>query len=108
MQAEEYYSIGEFQQAKGLYENAILTAGSHKFVNDEALACELAARFYFETGDLRTSLEHFTLAHKNYCTWGCFEKANRLFAYALETFVGHSINIQPQNVTQDYITSQEL
>jgi tetratricopeptide (TPR) repeat protein len=107
MEAEEYFSIGEFQHAQEFYKRAILTARSHKFVNDEALSCELAARFYFETGDLTSSLEHFTLAHKSYCTWGAIEKGNRLFAYTLETFTNHSIDILPQVVSQDYNTNTQ-
>jgi tetratricopeptide (TPR) repeat protein len=79
MQAEEYFSTGEFQQARESYRNAIHAAGSHKFVNDEALSSELAARFYFETGDRASALEHFNLAHKRYIDWGCVAKANKLF-----------------------------
>jgi hypothetical protein len=75
MQAEEYFSTSDFQQARESYKNAIHTAGLHKFVNDEALSCELAARFYCETGDFASSLEHFNLAHKRYCGWGCVAKA---------------------------------
>jgi hypothetical protein len=76
MQAEEYFSTSDFQQARESYKNAIHTAGLHKFVNDEALSCELAARFYCETGDFASSFEHFNLAHKRYCDWGCVAKAN--------------------------------
>jgi tetratricopeptide (TPR) repeat protein len=92
MQAEEYFSIGYFEQAKESYKNAIHAAGSHKFVNDEALACELAAGFYFETGDRASSLEHFHLAHKKYCDWGCVEKAERLLSSTMQTFAPSNLS----------------
>jgi tetratricopeptide (TPR) repeat protein len=97
MQAEEYFSTGDFQQAKECYKNAIHTAGSHKFVNDEALSCELAARFYFETGDFASYSEHFLLAHKRYIEWGCAEKASRLFSHSLEHFASNYLTYNQQH-----------
>jgi tetratricopeptide (TPR) repeat protein len=95
MQAEEYYSTGEFQQARESYRNAIHAAGSHKFVNDEALSCEIAARFYFETGDRASALEYFNLAYKRYSDWGCDAKANRLLSFLASDW----INNQQDNIT---------
>jgi hypothetical protein len=95
MQAEEYFSTGDFQQARDSYRNAIHTAGSHKFVNDEALSCELAARFHFETGEFASSLEHVNLAHKKYSDWGCVAKANRLMSF----LASNLINNQQDNTT---------
>jgi hypothetical protein len=34
-------------------------------VNEEALACELAAHYYFEMGDAVKAMQHFTLAQKS-------------------------------------------
>jgi tetratricopeptide (TPR) repeat protein len=94
MQAEEYFSTGDFQQARESYKNAIHTAGSHKFVNDEALSCELAGRFYFETDNRASSLEHFNLARKRYIDWGCVAKANRLLSF----LASNSINNQQETL----------
>jgi tetratricopeptide (TPR) repeat protein len=93
MLAEEHYSIGNYNSAKENYNNAIHTARSHKFVNDEALSCELAARFYLETGNIPLALEHFNLAHKKYIDWGAVGKANSLFAYTSDTFASILGNI---------------
>lgn len=84
MQAEEHYSNGNIDSARECYEHAIEYAKLHKFINDEALACELAANFYFETGDLIASMEHFKLAHEKYIHWGALAKAEKLFAYTKE------------------------
>jgi hypothetical protein len=88
LEAEDEYSSGNLDCAKELYKNAIATAQAHKFVNDEALACELTAKFYQEIGDLPSSLNHYRLAHEKYCQWGAAAKAANLFAYINETFAG--------------------
>ncbi|KAL7490060.1 hypothetical protein ACHAW6_015800 [Cyclotella cf. meneghiniana] len=92
LEAEDHYSNGNFENAELSYKNAISSARSHKFMNDEALACELAARFYLGTGDLASSLAYFKLAHEKYICWGAFAKADRLFA---------SINKKFSNVLED-------
>ena len=84
MQAEEHYSNGNLESAQESYKQAAEYAKAHKFINDEALACELAAKFYFETCNLKCSMEHFKLAHEKYINWGAFAKAARLFAYTKE------------------------
>jgi hypothetical protein len=59
------------------------------------LSCELAARFYVETGDFASSLEHVNLAHKRYSEWGCVAKANRFLSF----LASNSINNQQVNMT---------
>ena len=86
LEAEEHYSNFEFDLAKVSYINAITSARSSRFVNDEALASELAGRFYLETGDRVSSLEYLRVAHTKYSEWGAVGKANRLFEYITETF----------------------
>lgn len=81
MQAEENCCDGNIQRAEELYSNAISTSNEHGFLNDEALSCELAGYFYLRNGDLSLSLQHFTIAHEKYGTWGAFEKARQLFSY---------------------------
>lgn len=67
MEAEEQFSCGGFESAKESYNLVIALAGSHKFINDEALAHEIAVKFYFETRDLSTSLGHYRFVHEKYC-----------------------------------------
>jgi len=91
LEAEEHYSNASFEDAKASYTNAILSAKSHKFFNDEALACELAGKFYLETGNLPSSLECFRLAHEKYHEWGALAKANILFMLVNNTF-GYTVD----------------
>eukprot|EP00986_Skeletonema_menzelii_P013192 scaffold7550_cov100-Skeletonema_menzelii.AAC.2 len=48
---KEAFCNGNFDDAKVYYEKAVTSAKSHKFVHEEALACELAAYFYLEIGE---------------------------------------------------------
>jgi hypothetical protein len=52
------------------------------------LACELAARFYLEIGDLPSALDHFLLSHEKYELWGAVGKAALLFAFVNDKFSG--------------------
>jgi PAS domain S-box-containing protein len=64
--------------AEHLYEDAIRQAGEHGFVQNEALANELAARFYMARG-LQTTA-HAYLRNARYCygRWGAFGKVRQL------------------------------
>ncbi|KAL7480275.1 hypothetical protein ACHAW6_005968 [Cyclotella cf. meneghiniana] len=86
LEAEEHYSIGKFENAQILYARSISSAKAHQFISDEALACELAAKFYLNTGNSTSSLDHFRLAHQKYHEWGAIAKANRLFTWVNQTF----------------------
>ena len=96
MEAEYYYCNGNFEQAEQSYTNAIASATSHKYINDEALACELAGRFFLEI-DSASSLKYWRLAHEKYFDWGAVGKANQLvnfinanFAVSCKQNVGHN------------------
>lgn len=86
LQAEEFYCNNSLNNAAVTYDKAVSSARAHKFINDEALAHELAGKFYFETGNMQISLEHFTLAHEKYQQWGAYAKADMLFARIQEKF----------------------
>ena len=86
MEAEENFCLGNFEGAKTSYQDAISAARVHKNLSDEALACELAAKFYFKIGDLESSFKHYRLAHEVYSKYGASGKANKLFTYISEKF----------------------
>ena len=97
MEAEYYYCNGNFEQAEQSYTKAIASATSHKYINDEALACELAGRFFLERDHVASSLEYWRLAHEKYFDWGAVGKANQLlnfinakFAVSCKQNVGHN------------------
>ncbi|KAL3802024.1 hypothetical protein ACHAWO_002444 [Cyclotella atomus] len=51
LQAEKSYCRGDIVAAKESYKNAVAAAECNAFINDAALAYELAGRFYEEIGD---------------------------------------------------------
>ncbi|KAL7550489.1 hypothetical protein ACHAWF_013710 [Thalassiosira exigua] len=88
LKAEENYSHGDFESASNCYEIAISTSKVHKFLNDEALACELAGYFFLEQGKEDTSFNYFMRAHEKYGEWGACAKSNDLFQFVQENIAG--------------------
>jgi ATP-dependent RNA helicase DDX31/DBP7 len=86
LDAENYYSNGNMELAQVSYDNAISSARQHKFLHEEALAYELAAIFYLNTGSKLVAFKYFTSAHGKYIEWGAFAKVRTLYAYVQETF----------------------
>ncbi|MFC1850942.1 response regulator [candidate division CSSED10-310 bacterium] len=75
----------EFQRVRGNavdalkhYRQAIKKAGQNEFLNEEALANELAARFCFDNGWENYAQTHLTEAHHKYQLWGAFSKIDHL------------------------------
>jgi ATP-dependent RNA helicase DDX31/DBP7 len=69
---------GEPNEAAKYYEASIKSAKEHKFVQEEAVACELAGYFYKEQGDETKSCNMFKQAWDAYIKWGATGKANLL------------------------------
>ena len=69
LQADQCFHLQDFESAKRYYDAAISSAKEHKFVHEEALACELAGYFLLESGEGNSSLPYFLLAHKKYHEW---------------------------------------
>ena len=61
-----------------MYEAAISSSKAHKFVNEEALANELAGRFYVDTGKVDKAVSYFLQASENYEEWGADVKASSI------------------------------
>ncbi|KAL7491484.1 hypothetical protein ACHAWT_001521, partial [Skeletonema menzelii] len=81
LEAEEAFCNSNFDEAKLYYEKAVTSAQNHKFVHEEALACELAAYFYLEIGDAINAAEYCLRAHERYQEWGAIGKCTSLFEY---------------------------
>ena len=79
LDAEENFCAGNFDESKILYDKAIKSAKEHRFVNGEALACELAGYFYLELGEKNNAKDYFVMAHERYVTWGALGKAAALY-----------------------------
>ena len=53
----------------------------HRFINEEALACELAGHFFLKVGDNETAIQYFLQAHEKYHEWGAVAKSNLIFEF---------------------------
>ena len=69
---------GRWQAAMNLYDQAIESAREHEFGQVEALANELAARFWFAQGKASFAQLYLTKARQSYQDWGAKRKVEAL------------------------------
>jgi PAS domain S-box-containing protein len=69
---------GRMLEAESLYEQAIHSAHTNGFVHNEALANELAARFYLARGFEKIAQAYFQDARYCYLRWGATAKVRQL------------------------------
>ncbi|MBE9179441.1 AAA family ATPase [Oculatella sp. LEGE 06141] len=69
---------GQRIEALEAYDQAISTAKANEYLNEEAIANELAATFYLEWGKERIAQEYMTEAYYCYARWGSAAKINDL------------------------------
>ncbi len=69
---------GRLPEAMDLYERAIRLARSNRFVQNEALSCELAARFYAARGLEEIAHLYLGNARGAYLRWGALGKLRQL------------------------------
>ncbi|MEH2056593.1 MAG: AAA family ATPase [Nostoc sp.] len=74
VEAEKHRVLGEKVAASDCYDQAIALAKEHQFINEEALANELAAKFYLKWGKQRIAQEYMTEAYYCYARWGAKAK----------------------------------
>ncbi|NOT53998.1 MAG: AAA family ATPase, partial [Deltaproteobacteria bacterium] len=78
VEAERARVLGNDRDAREYYDQAITLAQEHEYLNEEALAYELAGRFYLARG--QSHLAHYYLrdAHYAYLRWGALAKVKDL------------------------------
>ena len=88
LEAEKMFTIGNCDQAALLYERALRSAHEHKFINDEAIASELAGIFFCEER-LHGVKAEALLLHSVQCykTWGALAVAKRVETFIVSKFV---------------------
>lgn len=69
---------GREREAMTYYENAIQYARQHKFIQNEALSYDLAARFYLKIGFKDFAVMYLKHAREAYSAWGAFGKVVQL------------------------------
>lgn len=73
-----HHVLGENWKAMELYDKAIAGANKNEYINDEALAYELAAKFYKDIGKDKFAQVYFKDAHNAYTKWGAMAKVKHL------------------------------
>ena len=76
--AEKARVEGDFLQAIDLYDRAIAGAKESKFIHDEALANELAAKFYCGWHKEKAAAGYMQAAYYGYARWGAKAKIGQL------------------------------
>jgi|GEM_PF-435532 len=80
VEAERYRVQGERSEALEMYDLAIATARENGYIQDEALAGERAAQFYFEWGKAKIAKVYLSDAYYGYASWGSLAKGKDLEA----------------------------
>ncbi len=78
VEAEKHRVLGEKVEAIEMYDKAIALAKENEYINEEALAHELAAKFYFSWGKEKIARTYMTDAYYNYMRWGTLAKVKHL------------------------------
>ena len=74
--AEQAYTSGNLDEAVARYTRSIEAAGTHGFINEQALACERAGLFYLDQGHMAEAKRHLKMAEFYYGTWGARRKVS--------------------------------
>ncbi|MEG4505544.1 AAA family ATPase [Microcoleus sp. F6_B4] len=78
VEAERQRVLGNKAEAIEMYDRAIEGAQENEYVNDEALANELAAKFYSEWGKTKVAQAYIFEAYYCYVEWGATAKVTDL------------------------------
>ncbi|MHC5739972.1 AAA family ATPase [Nostoc sp.] len=76
--AEKARVLGQTLAAMELYDVAIAGSKENGYIQDEALAYELAAKFYLALGRQEIARTYMTKAHYGYMCWGAIAKVKDL------------------------------
>ncbi|MEH1945128.1 MAG: ATP-binding protein, partial [Nostoc sp.] len=74
VEAERYRVLGQKSEALDLYDRAITLAKEHGYIQEEALANELAAKFYLDWRKEPIAQLYITQAYYGYARWGAKAK----------------------------------
>ncbi|MFB2768286.1 AAA family ATPase [Pelatocladus sp. BLCC-F211] len=80
VEAEKARVLGQYWQAMEFYDLSIVGAKEQGYIQEEALANELAAKFYFESGREKVAHTYLTDAYYGYIHWGATAKVRDLEA----------------------------
>eukprot|EP00957_Ditylum_brightwellii_P208150 15356065-Ditylum_brightwellii.AAC.1 len=70
LEAESAFNAGRKSIASEKYEQAVTLSRNNEFVQDQALCCELAGKFYAEHDNKYKASHYYGKAHELYLEWG--------------------------------------
>ncbi|MCT7969229.1 AAA family ATPase [Laspinema sp. D1] len=112
VEAERYRVLGKKLEAIEMYDRAIALAKENHYIQDEAFACELSAKFYQSWGKQTIATAYMTDAYYGYIRWGANGKVQDLeqrYPELLGSVLNPASNIQTTSttasITQETITS---
>ncbi|MBP5971891.1 AAA family ATPase [Brasilonema sp. CT11] len=113
VEAEKARVLGQYFEAEEFYEQAIQGARENEYIQEEALAYELAAKFYLGRGRLKFAQTYMQEAHYTYTRWGATAKVKDLEKHYPQFFPktsSHGIKPYTSNTifSTDSKTSSEL
>lgn len=80
VEAEKARVLGQYWQAMECYDRAIAKAREYEYIQEEALANELAAKFYFSQGREKVASVYLVESYYGYLHWGANAKVKDLEA----------------------------
>jgi PAS domain S-box-containing protein len=109
IEAEKARVLGQTAEAMSLYEQAIAGAKDNQFIQEEALAYELAAKFYLGQRMERIAQTYLKEAHYCYERWGAKAKVAQLEAKYPQWFTQSQTtrSIDPQVTSSRTTTSKQ-
>ncbi|GAX35230.1 trifunctional serine/threonine-protein kinase/ATP-binding protein/sensor histidine kinase [Nodularia sp. NIES-3585] len=78
VEAEKYQVLGQYLEAMEYYDLAISLAQQNEYVHEEAIAHELASKFYLKWGKQKIAQAYLIDAYYCYVRWGALAKVNDL------------------------------
>ena len=78
VEAEYHRAIGNKAKAIEFYHSAIIKAQKNEYIQEEALANELAAKFYLNWGQEKVAMVYMMDAYYCYSAWGAIAKVKHL------------------------------
>lgn len=111
VEAEKYRALGKHSLAINLYDRAINLAHKNEYLNEEAIAYELAAKFYLSRKNKLVATAYLKQARFCYLKWGANAKVEHLddnYSELFSTEVEQSITIKRDSITTSSVTKQEV
>ncbi|HIK29008.1 MAG: trifunctional serine/threonine-protein kinase/ATP-binding protein/sensor histidine kinase [Oscillatoriaceae bacterium SKW80] len=84
--------LGKYLEAMELFDSAIAGAKAQGYIQEEALAYELAAEFYLALGREKIAKTYLTEAYYTYIRWGAITKVRDLEKRYPHLFISNTVN----------------